>query len=223
MKKGWVSKLDTLVENLRVDTIASTYELGFLEGTIANKVVGEKIYGSFSGHAADVAIRAVVSKTALYICRTLEGNGDSISVFLDSARERSEFIFEKRKLSRPDLPDGFIEKSEIEKSLIDLEAALIAVTSQYPYKWLRVHRDERLGHSMRLRSGSRRKLLGEELPEDEVTYDQLLELGNETARLAMEAVRIWTFGLTSPRDRTRIVRDQTQKFWELLPVLKDVE
>lgn len=216
-------RIDEIVEELDRRLNAELYNIGFLEGTIDNSVVSEKISDSFSGHALDIAIRAVISNTVLFVTRTWDMNGASIPNFLKSVEGEANYIEDIRRKKYPDWEGEMLEIGQVDQEIRLLRQRHELITSSNTFKSARIHRDEILAHNLEGRSGFRRALLSTGEIGEATTYRELLSLANTTANAICSVIQIWTFSIKSHQDLINHSRSYTRMFWHSLPRLADIE
>lgn len=213
-------KLDDLCGRLDKGLNAALYEIGFLEGTIDNSKVSEKISGSFSGNSLDIAIRAVISNVVLFITRSWEKNGSSIPQYLDLIAGMASEIERKRKEKHPDWPESFLEIGVVQSKIDDLNDKSSKILQSKAYLSLKVHRDEFLAHNLLGKSDARKKLDSKFEP---AKYSDVVDLSRSTAEIICEAIRIWTFSVKDPGDWIGHSRENTEMLWYSIPKLSDIE
>ncbi|WP_299826701.1 hypothetical protein [uncultured Roseobacter sp.] len=215
-------QIDQIVDELDQAYNSSLYDIGFLSATIGNPNV-KKIDQSFSGHALDVAIRAVVAKVVLYVARCWENNGSSVLRAAKLLKGWGERIETERREEHPDWSDESLEIGQVEAKIEKLHFEAHAFIERADYKYLRVHRDEELAHHLRGKSASRRKLEETGVAIDPATYDQVVELAQLTAEFFSRILQIWRFTIKHPENWIDNSKDHTELFWEILPDLAEQE
>lgn len=202
---------------------AACYDIGFLDGSIDNPLVNEKIGNSFSGHTLEIAIRAVIQKTLLFVTRSWDENSDSIPKILKRIRGFGPELEKERRERRPSFPDSFIEVERVETKISQLISDADVFVNKPAFKAARLHRDEYVAHSLEGQSGFGRKLAKGGIKVDSVTYRQTIELAKETAEFVSRILQIWDFTLKDPHDWINQSRKNTELFWKIIPQLSHLE
>ena len=216
-------KINALVKELDLTLNSALYDIGFLQATIGNELVAEKIGNSFSGHALDVAIRAVIQKTLLFVTRSWDDNSDSIPIIVGKLEGWGTTLEEDRKDRKPDFPDDFLEIGQVEHNIQELKKDAEGFQNSEQFLAAKLHRDENVAHLLKGKSGHRRKLKKLEIKVDPVTYDQVIELGKQTADFVTRILQIWEFTLKDSNQWIENSKKHTRLFWKTLPILSEAE
>ncbi|WP_146193164.1 hypothetical protein [Maritimibacter sp. 55A14] len=217
------SKISKTVDELTRQLTPALYDIGFFEATVDNPLVGKKIGNSFSGHALDIAIRAVAMKLVLFVTRSWERNGNSIITFLKFAGSSGEYIESERKSKHPDFPENFLQIGMVQRRLNALHRYQRCFTNHPSFIAARRYRTEHLAHLLDGQSDISKRLNKEDLIIEDLTYKDLLNLSNKTAVIISNVLQIWKFEIRNPQDAIRISRKYTLDFWNFLPSLSDAE
>ena len=215
--------INKIVDELDRTLNSALYDIGFLDGTIGNTLVGEKISNSHSGHALDIAIRSVIVSALLFVTRVWAVEGNSIPRLgrcLDGWGERLEA---ERKKRRPNFPTDFLEIGEVENKIQCLIIDADKFVKKPEFLAAKLHRDEHVAHLLKGQSGFGRKLQRLGLDVDPVTYDQIIELAKETSEIISRVLQIWKFTVKDPDQWIAHSRTNTMLFWETIPKLSDAE
>ena len=189
--------LDEIVVELRSQIGPVSMDLGALKSTRNNSLVNEKIANSFSGHFLDASIRAITVKLILFVTRTCEKNGNSVSKALELLPLEAESIELKRRLDHPEWPDDFLEIGSVQESISKLDRKFHEIISSSAYKRARLARDERYAHLLRGKSDIRKKQEREFEEFEDITFNEVESLSESVLEIVEEVIRIWTFSIES--------------------------
>ena len=215
--------INSNVEELDKTLNSALYDIGFLRGTIGNKLVGEKIKDSYSGHAVDVGIRSVIQKSLLFVTRSWDHNSNSIPKVIEQMRGWGTELENDRKARRPDFPNDFLEIGQVEDKISKLAVDAESFLNCEEFLAAKLHRDEHVAHLLKGRSGYRRKLERLGIEVDPITYDQVVQLGTKTANFITRILQIWQFTVKNEEDWIKTFEKNTRMLWEALPVLAITE
>ncbi len=223
MRRSDIRKTEEVVEQLIAQLTPVLYDIGFLDGTVDNPIVSEKIGNSFSGHAPDTAIRAVAMKVVLFITRSWEKNANSIPNFIKFAGKAGAYLESNRKQKHPDWPESFLEIGRVQNKLNALERYTNCFVAHPDYLAALRHRNENLAHLLKGKSDISKRLVKDDLKVEELTYRQVLTLGKKTAVTICKVEQIWRYSVRNPEDWIRNSRNYTKDFWKFLPILSKLE
>ncbi|MHA7867043.1 MAG: AbiU2 domain-containing protein [Salipiger thiooxidans] len=216
-------KIDEIVHELTRQLSAAVGDIGFLKATIDNELVELKLQHSFSGHALDVAIRAVLNNCLLFVTRSWEKNGSSIQQFVIRTKGMGKQIEAERRLRHKNFPDAYLEIGQVDEILEELELNCRNFVSQTSYLSATKYRTAKLAHLLDGKSDISRRLTKSGEDHSPINYRQLLDLAEMTARTICEIERIWLFSVRPIEDQISISEKYTRDFWSTLSVLRLVE
>lgn len=215
--------IESAVDDIDRNLNAALYDVGFLKGTVNNPKVGEKIRHSFSGHALDIAIRAVVQKSLMFVTRSWDTNADSIPNIVKRLPGLGEEFEAERLARRPDFPKDFLELGEVEAKITELVEDTRSFQQRADLNAALIHRDERIAHMLIGKSGLRRKLEREGIETDAITYDQVILLAEDTAEMFTRIIQIVRYNIKDSTDWIESSQRYTSLFWDTLPILSEAE
>ncbi|SEV97983.1 hypothetical protein SAMN05444851_0661 [Aliiroseovarius sediminilitoris] len=218
-----IQKLDQIAAELEKRLTASLFEVAFMEATVGNKRVTKVIDGSFSGHALDTAVQAVISNVVMFVGRNLDNHGNSLPTFVRSIQGMEQHIENARRQAHPDWPEEFLEIGKVGCSIESLAENVENALKSPEFDAVKIHRDEILAHHLENISGHRRKLERSGYEVRKVNYRQVINLANQCARLTEEAIRIWTFHVVNCEDQLSVAKRYCSDFWDLVPPLSELE
>ncbi|GHF00567.1 hypothetical protein GCM10016455_21970 [Aliiroseovarius zhejiangensis] len=218
-----ILKLDQIAAELEKRLTASLWEVAFMDAVVGNERVTTVINGSFSGHALDTAVQAVISNVVMFVCRNLDNHGSSLPMFIRSIQGMEQHIENARRQAHPDWPEDFLEIGKVGSSIESLAENVERALKSPEFDAVKIHRDEILAHHLENVSGHRRKLERSGYEVEKVNYRQVINLANQCARLTEEAVRIWTFHVVNCEDQLSVAKRYCYDFWDLIPALSELE
>ncbi|MEP1328916.1 hypothetical protein [Pseudophaeobacter sp.] len=216
-----VLKVNEIVSQLKKQLAPALYDIGFFDATIDNPVAREKIQNSFSGHAADIAIRAVATKLVMFTTRSWDNNGNSIKNFLKHTRNEGDEIARISSTGRtPSIPRN---DQRIQALLDQLVRTQDELTESLKYKSLLLLRNEHIAHPLEGKSDISKKLKKDNIQVDQATYSDILRLSKQTAEAICSVIYIWDRTSKDPESAIGIAKRHTEEFWRQLPVLSKTE
>lgn len=217
------NEIASIVSELDRTLPPALYDIGFLCGTIGNRNVSQKISGSFSGHALDIAIRAVVDKALLFVTRSWENNGNSIPRVIELLNGWGHQLEQERLQGFPEWPAEFLEIGQLEGKIQGIKRDAEHFRKKPSYLAVRLHRDEHIAHLLKGKSGLSRSLEIAGVEVDPATYDHVVDLATETAEIVDRIVQIWNFKDINFKASIKNSQKYTEVFWEAMPILSRVE
>ena len=215
-------ELDEIVARLDRRLNAALRAQGFLEATINNDSVAKKIEGSYSGHALSTSIDAVADTLVMFVSRSWETNGYSISRAAGLLSGLSIPLAARRKERRPDWSDDLLGLPSLQDDIDRLVGDVRQFLQRPDYQNLRVHRDEFLAHNLEGSSALRRKLQ-QQSSLSPITFAELIDLSDETARCTCRLLQISKFTIKNHRDWVENWKKYAEGFWEALPIFSSLE
>lgn len=216
------SEFDDLLEELRKDADQATWFIGFLKAVVDNDQVPARLNNSLSGFAGVTARAGVKNSVILYCARAWDQDKDAISLrrAVENLPSLENLEARRRRQIEEISPD--IPVTPLAKRYAAFAEKYEAVRKKPYHPSIRLLRTEHFAHRL-LKSRERKKLEGEDIVVLDATYDELLELAEETVSLVGQLGYLWDRVADPYPDRLERTTKYSREFWRLMPVLKDVE
>ncbi|SDP77334.1 hypothetical protein SAMN05428967_3369 [Phyllobacterium sp. YR620] len=214
------AEIDTKMNALRQDADQAASQLAFIRSNIDNPVIKDRLDGSTSGYAWQVAKAGVEQSLILYCARAWDLSRDAISLPILMARFPSLADVKKKR-------DDWHKKMGIANApALDTEYAAFAAAYKTAkehdaHAHLRVLRSEHFAHRVLL-SRDRQKFEASG-PIIDATINDLVSLADQTVRIVGDMGYLWD-GLVNPYpDMIARSEGYCREFWEHLPVYRNLE
>lgn len=157
-KDDWASTaktIDAKIDRLRQDVTVAVRDIAFYRSVVKSDAVSDKIGGSFSGHAADIAIHAVEKIILLFVTKQLEtgnlANLESITAVMSKHRDEVAKRFKDANSETNSL-------KEIVNRIGSLRKDVNQLKNDDHYMAAKLLRHERIAHSVlaaKMRGGNK--------------------------------------------------------------------
>jgi hypothetical protein len=216
------AEFDELLEELRKDADQATWFIGFLKAVVDNDQIPARLNNSLSGFAGVTARAGVKNSVILYCARAWDQDNDAISLrrAVENLPSLEDLDARRRRHIEDISPE--IPVTSLAKRYAAFKRKYEAVRNKPYHPSIRLLRTEHFAHRL-LKSRERKKLEGEDFVILGATYNELIELAEETVSLVGQLGYLWDRVADPYPDRLERATRYSREFWRLMPVLKDVE
>lgn len=215
-------EFERFLDELRKDADQATWFIGFLKAIVDNDKLPERVNNSFSGYAFVTARAGVKNTVILYCARAWDQDKDTISVRRARADLPPLEVLEERRRIRIEALGGVRPVEPLDARYEKFVKNFEKVRDRDYHPSIRMLRTEHFAHRL-LKSRERAKLEGDNIVILDATYNDLLELAEDTTSLVGQVGYLWD-GLANPYpDRVARATKYSREFLRIVPVLKDAE
>ena len=215
-------EFNKLLDELRKDADQATWFIGFLKAVVDNEQVPERLNNSLSGFAGVTARAGVKNSVILYCARAWDEAKDAVSLRRAVENLPSLEHLEARRREQIGAISRDVPVTPLAGRYEAFMAKYQAVRDKPYHPSIRLLRTEHFAHRL-LKSREREKLEDESIVVLDATYDELLELAEETLSLVGQLGYLWDRVVDPYPDQLKRTTKYSREFWRLMPVLKDVE
>lgn len=184
----------------------------------------KKIENSFAGNAVDLHRRLALRELQMWCCRVWDKQGHSLRGLAPRLKEKSAQIADAHLRAHRDCPEEDPEVTKLPASIEAFcESVEIASASRLLVE-LRIVRDEHFAHLLEGVSARRRSRVNDP-PELGYTYNEVLDLAEQSVALISEAIFVWRFHRHRHSDSAtaKLLTKYYESYWRLLPNFAELE
>lgn len=222
LESSEIKFLDRAFTQIKGEKYVALRELSYLRMTLDNPIVSEKVGGSYTGQIVELQIRAVARNTAMFCARMWDKNGHSLPQIAARLKNANQHIADSRTQKHPDWSPSDLGLPQLSAKIDRFHKEITQFKDSREYDGLRIARDEFLAHSLKDKSGFRKK----HSDADDIstpTLNETCELSHKTLNLIVEAENIWKFSIHSIEDNLSELDRISEAYWEAFPTLSEVE
>ncbi|WP_292022966.1 hypothetical protein [Maritimibacter sp. UBA3975] len=219
-----VEEFDKTVSKLERQCGFAIRSLAFLTDLSDNDLRWDKYRDSYSGHVLELARISIEQSLMLFCNRVWDHRRDvrSIHMAMRISESIMEELISRQETGQPDHDKVLRKNSQL--NLAEIKKKVKVLGDSDTRKVLRVIRSENLAHSID-DSKDRQNLYSSrsEYEGHGVTGNDLFHFAEVSLEIINLLVRIRDGSDMLLRERLNTARNQTQEFWNCMPILRNVE
>ena len=213
-------RIDRMLDTIHRDQTMAASQIGWLMG-FDNSDIIDKMDNSFSGHVIHVAQYSVWQSVVMFIDRSLQDNGHSLTALAEVLYRNVDLVVGRHANLQAEYP-RVASKEVYYAKLSALRLNIETLNCDPRKRHLRILRDSHFGHRLPIdvKKGKMRK---EKLDDPSISLKDTIELGLKVLGETRFAVGIWTGGNWEIEDHQIKMKRNCEEFIRIIPKFQDLE